>query len=428
MAFGDEGKGGFTDYLASEAQAPLLIKCCGGAQASHTVVLPDGSRFRFAQLSAGMTATGAITYLSANFVVNPFSLAEECRAFSERMGISHHELTGRVLLDCRSLTVTRFHRAINRLEMERTHAMRGSVGTGVSTAAMMARRGEPSMRVADLFSEKRREILLELQACLAETYGEASGIQPELRREIESLLLPEAVQRLENEYGELFDDFFFKLCDGIPRVGRETICEGAQGFLLDYRYGTLPNVTGLDTSAEWIKRHFPSHQIFGALRLFWSRHGPGVFPSEEASLRPLFSDDEQEVGRYNGRVRYGYFDLVLFRYSVRHNTPDVLALSFADLLERYDRIPVCSAYICHADGNAEWTEYFEMTEENGHHVIHGIKTLCAEACSVLKRCSPMLVFFSTPMELFKKLEEESHIPVVLISSGPGRTNKRWIQT
>ena len=293
---------------------------------------------------------------------------------------------------------------------------------------MMARQGYPTMRAADLFSGKRRAVLLDLQACLAAYYGETTGISPELREEIENLLLPEAVQRLENEYGELFDDFFFRLCNGVPKDGREIICEGSQGFLLDHRYGTLPNVTGLDTSAEWVKRRFPKHRIYGALRVFWSRHGPGAFPSEEENLRSLFSDDEQELGRYNGRIRYGYFDLVLFRYSVIHNPPDALALSFVDLLERYDVIPVCIAYTCPADVNGELSKYFETTEENGQLIIHTIKSLCAEACLVLKRCTPVLTFFRTPAELFKRLEEESHIPVALISSGSGRTKKRWIQT
>ena len=425
MAFGDEGKGGFTDFLASETQAPLLIKCCGGAQASHTVVLPDGRGFRFSQLSSGMTVPGAATYLSDNFVVNPFSLAEECLAFSERMGMNRHALANRVYLDHNALTVTRFHRAMNRLEMERTHALRGSVGTGVSTAAMMAQQGKPSMRVADLFSGKRREILLELQACLAESYGEASGIRSELSGKIEHLLRPEAVQRLEAEYGELFDDFFFKPCEGIPGTGREIVCEGSQGFLLDYRYGTLPHVTGLDTSAAWVKQHFSKHQIFGALRFFWSRHGPGVFPSEAESLRSLFSADEQEVGRYNGRIRYGYLDLVLLRYSIRNNTPDALAFSFADLLDQYDRIPACSAYICPTDKNVELSKYFETTEENGNRFIHNIKSLCVEACSILKYCTPVLSFFNTPTELIHRIESEYQIPVALISSGSRRTDKRW---
>jgi len=45
--FGDEGKGLLTDYFASKQSDSLVVRFNGGAQASHTVVTPNGRRHAF---------------------------------------------------------------------------------------------------------------------------------------------------------------------------------------------------------------------------------------------------------------------------------------------------------------------------------------------------------------------------------------------
>ena len=67
--FGDEGKGHYVDILCNRPNT-LNVRFNGGAQASHTVVTPDGERYPFSNVGAG-TFTGAATYLSAYYLVNP---------------------------------------------------------------------------------------------------------------------------------------------------------------------------------------------------------------------------------------------------------------------------------------------------------------------------------------------------------------------
>jgi len=57
--WGDEGKGHMTDILCSE-MSTLNVRFNGGAQASHTVVTPDGKRHAFRHYGSG-TFAGATT-------------------------------------------------------------------------------------------------------------------------------------------------------------------------------------------------------------------------------------------------------------------------------------------------------------------------------------------------------------------------------
>ena len=53
-AFGDEGKGLMTDYLASNHDGKaLVVRFNGGAQAAHTVQTPSGQRHVFKHLGSG---------------------------------------------------------------------------------------------------------------------------------------------------------------------------------------------------------------------------------------------------------------------------------------------------------------------------------------------------------------------------------------
>ena len=70
LGFGDEGKGATVDFLTRELRADLVVRYCGGSQAGHNVVLPDGRRHAFAQFGAG-TLAGAATYLGEQMVINP---------------------------------------------------------------------------------------------------------------------------------------------------------------------------------------------------------------------------------------------------------------------------------------------------------------------------------------------------------------------
>ncbi len=83
--FGDEGKGATVDFLARELSASLVVRYCGGSQAAHNVVLPDGRRHVFSQFGAG-TLTGTATFLGEHVVANPPAMRREARHLRDLTG------------------------------------------------------------------------------------------------------------------------------------------------------------------------------------------------------------------------------------------------------------------------------------------------------------------------------------------------------
>src|SRR5579862_4577014 len=82
MGFGDEGKGTITDYWTREYGSTLTVRFCGGAQAAHRVVTPEGQAHVFHQFGSG-TLAGANTFYSKFCYFNPIALLWEAKALSD---------------------------------------------------------------------------------------------------------------------------------------------------------------------------------------------------------------------------------------------------------------------------------------------------------------------------------------------------------
>ena len=111
LGFGDEGKGATVDFLAREFAADLVVRYCGGSQAAHNVVLPDGRRHVFAQFGSG-TLAGAATYLGEQMIINPPAMHAEARHLRELTG---DDPFAKLLVHPRSLVSTVYHQQLNRL-------------------------------------------------------------------------------------------------------------------------------------------------------------------------------------------------------------------------------------------------------------------------------------------------------------------------
>ena len=61
------------------------MRYCGGSQAGHNVVLPDGRRHAFSQFGAG-TLAGAATYLGEQMIINLPAMHKEAQHLLEMTG------------------------------------------------------------------------------------------------------------------------------------------------------------------------------------------------------------------------------------------------------------------------------------------------------------------------------------------------------
>jgi adenylosuccinate synthase len=162
----------------------------------------------------------------------------------------------------------------------------------------------------------------------------------------------------------------------------KVIAEGAQGALLDVRFGHYPFVTSSHTISSGIGTGLgiPPSYIGGAigiLKAYVTKVGEGPFPTELGGVESSVwcrdkkiadekirfpepdpnSKDEfeqgaalrragNEIGATTGRLRRtGWIDIPLLKYTIEMNQATELVLTKLDVLSGFKKIKVCTHYI-----------------------------------------------------------------------------------
>ncbi len=316
LGFGDEGKGATVDFLAREFSAELVVRSCGGSQAAHNVVLPDGRRHVFAQFGSG-TLAGAATYLGEQMIINPPAMHAEARHLQELTGDDAFE---RLTVHPRALVSTMYHQQLNRLrELSRGADRHGSCGHGIGeTRNYWLRHGLDAIFAADLHDREALSAKLELLR---------------QRALIDAQQFIEHVPHDEQWRLERFLEAVAPLVDDLQRLGRpidlqaappdcETaIFEGAQGVLLDewrgfHPYATWSTVTLHHALAMAEAAGAEELCVLGLTRAYMTRHGAGPLPTFDVALDAQLSDPGNPANAWQGAMRRGWLDLVLLRYAV----------------------------------------------------------------------------------------------------------------
>jgi adenylosuccinate synthase len=354
LAFGDSGKGSLTDWLTRTEEIKTVVRYNGGAQAAHNVVSPDGRHHTFAQFSSG-TLAGARTHLSRFMMVDPLALANEANALLQ-LGVS--QPLSLVSIEEEALVTTPYHQILNRLrEISRGEERHGSCGVGVGeTMASYLEHGEQVPLVRDF---EQKAVLRQKLKWLREQKLEAAHAldlpdTDEVRQELEALednqLLEQVVSLcadLSRRVTVVDRSYLAALLESGP-----TIFEGAQGVLLDERFGFHPYTTWSNTTADNALTLLEENGFdgeltkVGLLRGYFTRHGAGPFPSEDRSIQHEVWELHNGRGRWQGDFRQGYFDLVLARYALAAvGGVDLLAFSCLDQMSwRKGPWPVATSY------------------------------------------------------------------------------------
>ena len=137
----------------------------------------------------------------------------------------------------------------------------------------------------------------------------------------------------------------------ILREGKNILCEGAQGTMLDVDFGSYPFVTSSNTICAGACTGLgvgPNKvgNVFGIMKAYCTRVGSGPFPTElfdEAgkTIRAI----GHEYGAVTGRERRcGWIDLIQLRYSIMINGVTELIMMKSDVLDGFDTIKACVGY------------------------------------------------------------------------------------
>lgn len=316
LNYGDEGKGLVTDYLASRCTGrTAVVRFNGGAQAGHTVVLPDGTRNVFHSVGSG-TFAGADTILSSFFVVNPVLMVRELEELrAKNLG------PNKIYIDTNCPVTTPYDVFINQLlETTRGSKRHGSVGVGFGETLQRHENGyELTFNdvITGAYHSKLFRIMNEyLPARLDELDLKATSLsilqQADLRFSEDCRILLDAWE---------IDSFNPALISGPYAEYDNLIFEGAQGLNLDQYGNDYPYVTRSNTGLKNVDKLYfdwlltDPLDIFYVTRSYITRHGAGPLLNESNYVIDM-EDQTNHYHRFQGFLRYAPLDFLRMRQEV----------------------------------------------------------------------------------------------------------------
>ncbi|HET9913515.1 MAG TPA: adenylosuccinate synthetase [Anaerolineales bacterium] len=392
LGFGDAGKGSIVDYLAHTRDASTIIRYTGGPHAAHHIVRADGVSHAFCQFGATFKP-GVHSHLARNVIVKPENLIYEGRALQGK-GIP--EPFRRLSINPACRVVTSYHAMLCQMkEIARGENRRGTVGVGAGEAVAESERfPDLALRVADLYEPAilRKKLCAHYKRahCQAQTLLSTCNdalLRSELRTLYDSFRTQVRLKNVLALYRAFATQFPITLCSDeavIVQNGQQPgglIFEGAHAALLDHDHGYYPYVAKTDTTvcpalAILDQAAFGGAvQVIGVMRALGYRHGPGPFVTEDPHLAGLFEERHNRANAWQGRVRYGWFDLPAIRHGISLNPRvDVLALTMLDHLAKLDQFRVCLSYEYCGTERHRLDHYFEWaTNVAGRAIITAIR-------------------------------------------------------
>ncbi len=402
-AWGDEGKGKFTDAFAADAD--LVVRAQGGCNAGHTVVIGD-MKLKLHHVPSGIAHPGTLNIIGPGVVVDPKTLIEKELSQLAAVGID----TSGLRISGDAHLIMPWHRILDKArEFSLGNHKIGTTARGIGPAYgdKISRCG---LRMNDLHDCARfRDHLIALAREKELMIFSVFGIAPET--------FEEWMQSPDQNSGAWIADGHFNteaIADSycawaqtlLPLVtdtrnlvyrawkeGRKILLEGAQGLLLDIDHGTYPFVTssncvagGFSTGAGIPPQSID--RIYSIMSAYMTRVGSGPFPTElgseeaiasehagermsfdEAAALALSASDDYSLGKVirhiagefgttTGRPRRtGWFDAVAAQCAVKINGPDVIISKF-DVLDVMPVLRICTAY--RYDGPSTWFNGTEL--------------------------------------------------------------------
>jgi adenylosuccinate synthase len=312
LGWGDEGKGSLVDFLVRETGAQLVVKYTGASQCGHTVVAPEGTH-TFSQWGSG-TLAGAATYLGPHVLIDPnLMVPEAVRLFDAGIHTPYNLL--HIDRSCRVVTAPLVW--LNRLrELSRGADRHGSCGLGIGeTRAFELSHPQQVLRAIDLDNDKLRRQKLVVTWVYAMNQANQLNIHNKGNQAADKIykFLSEFSPKDEKHWiatDALLE--FSQFCDHgyLANALKESdvIFEGAQGVLLDERYGFSPYNTWSDTTFNnaqslltWTNTPPADVVTYGVIRAYEPRPETGRPPQRTRGLAGQYA--LRELRYHADRIR-----------------------------------------------------------------------------------------------------------------------------
>ncbi len=410
MQWGDEGKGKIVDLICDKSD--IVARYQGGANAGHTVVV-NGKKFVLHLIPSGILRPGKACIIGSGVVVDPESLFLEI----EQLKAGNIEVGGRLVISPRAHCILPVHKVMDKAnENSKGQTKIGTTGKGIGPtyADKTKRIGIPMFYLND---EKKLKHaigqLIDMKNCLFENYYHSEKLNAQKVFEDARALGP----RLAPYIG----DTRKLLHDGLT-TGKNILCEGAQGTMLDLDHGTYPFVTssytasggacvGLGISPNKIDK------VIGVIKAYTTRVGEGPFPTElKNEVGSQIQDEGNEFGATTGRPRRcGWFDGVVARYATEINGVNEIALTKMDVLDKMKSLHVCTAYKVDGKTVERITDDVSILERAApvYREFEGWQAQTAGITDYAKLPDKAKRYIDF-------LEKQSEAPITIVSTGQGR--------
>jgi adenylosuccinate synthase len=412
LGYGDEGKGSLTDALVRKYNAKLVVRFNGGPQAAHNVVLPDGRHHEFHQFGSG-TFAGAKTHLDSQMLIEPYALINEAIAL-ERKGVeSPLDLLS---LDPDCLVITPWHWMMNRaMEIMRGGERHGSCGYGVGECRYDQIYNGLMLRVHDIGSTYGLKQLQKIKDNKLSTIRRMAYNHPEINS-LFGVMEAEDPDQLMRYYDtsigdrKIYSTRHRLIRNALMNNGPDVVFEGAQGVLLDEKWGFAPYNSWTDTTFARAVYLCESGDIgmtpkkIGVLRAYSTRHGMGPFVSAACPGEPMVlkGGEHNQTNPWQGSFRRGYFDMVAAQYALDCcGGVDTLAVTCLDNLG--SRWPWIDEYM--QVGNLRY------------------RALRPDMTSLLMESIPADIHWQKKEDAIAVIEKQLNVRVGLTSSGPTHEGK-----
>ena len=411
--WGDEGKGKITDMLA--AQADIVVRFQGGANAGHTIVNEYG-KFALHTLPSGCFYSHTTSVIGNGVALNIPVLMKEIDDITGR-GVPKPK----ILVSDRAQVVMPYHILFDQYEEERLAGKSfGSTKSGIAPF-YSDKYAKTGIQVNELFDE---DFLKEKVKGICET---KNVLLEHLYHK--PLLDPDELLAALHEYRDMIAPYVCDVSAYLNQAlkdGKEILLEGQLGTLKDPDHGIYPMVTSSSTLAGYgaVGAGIPPYEIKKIIvvcKAYSSAVGAGAFVSEifgdEAEELRRRGGDGGEYGATTGRPRrMGWFDCVASRYGCRLQGATDVAFTVLDVLGYLDEIPVCVGY--EIDG--EVVTDFPVTPklERTKPVLEKLPGWKTDIRGIRKyedlpaNCRNYVEF----------VEKQLGYPITMISNGPGRND------
>ena len=338
LQWGDEGKGKVVDVLTPRYD--VVARFQGGPNAGHTLEF-EGEKYVLRSIPSGIFQGGKVNIIGNGVVLAPDLFMGEAKELEK----SGHPLKQRLRISKKAHLIMPTHHILDRAyEAAKGKNRVGTTGKGIGPTYTdkISRNG---LRVGDILCDfdrkyaEHKERHMKMLAALGWTDFE--GFEDTEKLWMEGIEYMKEFEFVDSEH----------VINHLLRDGKNILCEGAQGTMLDVDFGSYPFVTSSNTICAGACTGLgigPNKvgNVYGIMKAYCTRVGAGPFPTElfdETGKR--IRDLGHEYGAVTGRERRcGWIDLVQLRYSVMVDGVTELIMMKSDVLDTFETIKACVAY------------------------------------------------------------------------------------